>query len=54
MVNRLYPTILQQIQNRDLNFEEPYRPQNKGFEFGFGLGVPLDPSYGTFNVSEVH
>lgn len=33
---------------RDLNFEEPYRPQKKGFDFGFGLGEPLDPSYGTF------
>jgi hypothetical protein len=54
MVNRLYPTITQQTQMRDLNFEEPYRPQDKGFDFAFGLGAPLDPSYGTFSVNEVH
>jgi hypothetical protein len=38
---------------RDLNLEEPYRPQEDGFDFAFGLGTPLDPSYGTFEVTEV-
>ena len=41
MVNRLYPTITQQVQMRDLNFEGPYRPQEKGFDFAFGLGPPF-------------
>ena len=53
LVNRKHPNVTEQIQMRDLNLEEPYRPQEDGFDFAFGLGTPLDPSYGTFEVTEV-
>lgn len=53
LVSRKHPNVTEQILMKDLNLEEPYRPQEDGFDFAFGLGAPLDPSYGTFEVTEV-
>lgn len=38
---------------RDLNEAGPFQPQHMGFDFAFGLGFPLDPSYGNFSATEV-
>jgi hypothetical protein len=48
LVSRKHPNVTEQILMKDLNLEEPYRPQEDGFDFAFGLGAPLDPTYGTF------
>jgi hypothetical protein len=39
---------------RDLEFEGAFRPQDYGFDFAFGVGAPIDPSYGSYQVNEVH
>ena len=43
LINRINPDVSQQSFLRDLNFEEPFRPQDYGFDFAFGIGYPLDP-----------
>lgn len=32
---------------------EPFSPQEYGFDFAWGLGAPLDPSYGYFTLQHV-
>ena len=54
LVYRQNPSISQQIQMRDLDFEGPFHPQDYGFDFAFGVGAPMDPSYGSYQVNEVH
>ena len=53
LVHRKHPNVTEQITMKDLNLEESYRPQSDGFDFSFGLGAALDPSYGTYEVAEV-
>ena len=54
LVSRRLPNITQTIQMRDLNFEGKFQPQSLGFDFAFGIGSYLDPSYGYYHVNEVH
>ncbi|CDW84258.1 UNKNOWN [Stylonychia lemnae] len=35
---------------RDLDTVGPFSPQNQGFDFAFGIGKPLDPTYGNIGV----
>ena len=39
---------------RDLDKESSFRPQDKGFNFAFGIGEKIDPSIGSFSVNEVY
>ena len=46
MVNRMAPTIAKTTLIREPNADEPFKPQETGFDFAFGLGKPIDASYG--------
>ena len=39
---------------QDLNQAGTFQPQNYGFDFSFGLGTPLDPKYGNYEVNQVN
>lgn len=53
MTNRLSPLMSLTKLIRQVEDSEPYRPQELGFQFGFGLKAPLDPSIGFFSATYV-
>jgi hypothetical protein len=53
LVNRLNPNVLKSTFLRNLTLSEPYRPQDLGFDFSFGLDQDLDPSYGYFTAKAI-
>lgn len=52
LFNRINPDISKKGLMRDLNLEGPFQPQTSGFDFSFGIGKPLDPSYGYYTAVE--
>lgn len=54
MVNRFNPTVSKTTLIRPSSEEEPFRPQDFGFSFAFGLNnKTLDPSIGFFTVKYI-
>lgn len=37
----------------DLNAEHAYKPYDYGFDFAFGIGVPIDATIGYYTVDEI-
>jgi len=54
MINRLSPSITKTTMIRPSDEEEPFRPQDVGFDFAFGLGSDLDPSIGFFTAKYIN
>jgi len=50
LVNRFNPTVSKTTLIRDPEEDMPFRPQDFGFDFSFGLVKQLDPSYGYFTL----
>jgi hypothetical protein len=50
MVTRQNPDVTKTTGIRSPEDEEPFRPQEQGFDFAFGLRNYLDPSVGYFTV----
>ena len=38
----------------DLNIVDEFSPSDVGFDFSFGLSIPLDPTLGSYSVNNVH
>lgn len=54
MVNRYNPTVSKSTLIKKEDFDVPFRPQDYGFSFAFGLkNATLDPSYGYYTVNYV-
>jgi hypothetical protein len=47
------PEVSKQSFMRDLDASPPLKPGDYGFNIAFGIGKPLDMSYGKFIVSTV-
>lgn len=54
MVTRQNPTVTKTTGIRAPEDEEPYRPQEQGFDFAFGLRSYMDPSIGYFTVQYIN
>jgi hypothetical protein len=50
LVARQDPDVTKSTGIRAPDEEVPFRPQDQGFDFAFGLKAPLDPSIGFFTV----
>ncbi len=50
MILRLNPNIARTTLIKTADEDEPFNPQETGFDFAFGLGAPLDPTLGFFTV----
>lgn len=53
MAARLNPTITKTSLIKGPDEDLPFSPQEKGFDFAFGLNNPLDPSYGFFTAKYI-
>lgn len=53
-VTRHDPMISMTSSRRKPSEDPAFKPQDSGFEFGFGLSKPLSPSIGYFTVDYVH
>jgi hypothetical protein len=53
LVNRLNPNVIKSTFLRNLTLSEPYRPQDLGFDFAFGLDQNIDPTYGYFTAKSI-
>ena len=51
MANRYNPTVSKATLIKKDGFDIPFRPQDYGFTFAFGLKNTLDPSYGYFTAN---
>lgn len=51
LVHRYNPTVTKTTLIRSVDEEIDFRPQDFGFDFAFGLGVPLDPTVGYFTLN---
>ena len=54
MVNRLSPSIAKTTLIRDPNADAPFKPQETGFDFAFGLGKPIDPTIGFMTAKYIN
>ena len=54
LVNRMAPSINKTTLIRDPSTDAPFNPQETGFDFAFGLGKPIDPSYGFMTVKYIN
>jgi hypothetical protein len=52
LVYKLYPSVSMQLEVLDLGEEPTLVPADFGFDIAFGLGEPLDPKYGYYEVRE--
>jgi hypothetical protein len=52
LFNKINPDISKKGLLRDLDAEGPFKPQDYGFDFAFGLSKSLDPSYGNIVAYE--
>lgn len=48
LAHRLNPTVMSTSFSRDLDAEDPYRPQDIGFSLGFGVQGGFDSSIGYY------
>lgn len=53
LFNRINPETNKNSLMRDLDHAGPLMPGLLGFDFAFGIGQPLDPSYGSYIAEEV-
>jgi hypothetical protein len=53
MILKLNPNITLTTLIKTPDEDQPFSPQDTGFDFAFGLGAPLDPSLGFFTVGFV-
>jgi hypothetical protein len=52
LFNRINPNVDKKGLIRNLDIEDPFNPQDNGFDFSFGIKEPLDPSIGYYTVTE--
>ena len=50
LFNKVNPNISKAEFIRNLDSEGEFRPYKMGFDFAFGLGIPLDPSIGHYQA----
>ena len=53
LITRDNPIVLKTSFFREMQSADPYRPQDQGFSFSFGLDVELDQSYGYFTAKAI-
>lgn len=54
MFGRTQSTFQNSYNILDLNTVAPFSPSDVGFDLAFGVGAPLNASYGYYSVSHVH
>lgn len=53
MITLQNPTISKTSLIKTLEEDVPWKPQDTGFDFAFGLNSPIDPSYGFFTAKYI-
>lgn len=50
LFSKFNPNVIKTTLMYDISDLQEYRPQDLGFDFSFGIGESLDPSYGYYSV----
>ena len=53
LLTKANPTVSKKGLVRDLETAGSFHPQDYGFDIAFGIGQPLDPSFGYYKVQEI-